>query len=78
MVKAIATTMEIQNDFEKYLSIVLNGGEVVVTQNGKAVGRFIPESGAVSFITDALMGIIGNTSGERNARKDALDKKYPI
>ncbi len=78
MVGAIATATEMQNNFGKYLNIVMNGGEVVVTRNGKAVGRFIPESGAVSFLTDSLKGVIKNTPGMEEARKEALDEKYEI
>ena len=30
-----ATATEMQNNFGKYLSIVINGGEVIVKKNGK-------------------------------------------
>ena len=32
---ATATATEMQNNFGRYLSIVQNGGEVIVTKNGK-------------------------------------------
>ncbi|MBQ8007086.1 MAG: type II toxin-antitoxin system prevent-host-death family antitoxin, partial [Lachnospiraceae bacterium] len=32
---AIATATEMQNNFGRYLSIVQNGKEVIVTKNGK-------------------------------------------
>ncbi|WP_334305675.1 type II toxin-antitoxin system prevent-host-death family antitoxin [Parablautia intestinalis] len=30
-----------QNNFGKYLNMVINGSEVIVTKNGKEIGRFI-------------------------------------
>ena len=38
-----ATATEMQNNFGKYLSLVMAGQEVIVTRNGKEVGRFIPK-----------------------------------
>ena len=57
MVGATATATEMQNNFGRYLSIVMSGNEVIVTKNGKEVGRFIPRSTAVSYLTDSLTGI---------------------
>ena len=78
MVGAIATATEMQNNFGKYLGIVMSGGEVIVTRNGRPVGRFIPEEGVVSFLTDAFTGVIKNVDGIDDARKEALNKKYEI
>ena len=36
-----ATATEIQKNFGKYLNLVMNGQEVIVTKNGKEVGRFM-------------------------------------
>lgn len=35
MIGATATATEMQNNFGKYLNMVINGNEVVVTKNGK-------------------------------------------
>ncbi|MCI8646367.1 MAG: type II toxin-antitoxin system prevent-host-death family antitoxin [Firmicutes bacterium] len=32
-----------QNNFEKYLNLVMEGNEVLVTKNGREVGRFVPK-----------------------------------
>ena len=45
-----ATATEMQNNFGKYLSLVMAGQEVIVTRNGKEVGRFIPKDAAVSYL----------------------------
>lgn len=47
-----------QNNFGKYLNMVMNGNEVIVTKNGKEIGRFIPKDTAVSYLTDSLTGIL--------------------
>lgn len=39
----IATATEIQNDFQRYLNLVMSGQELIVTKNGREVGRFIPK-----------------------------------
>ena len=53
-----ATATEIQNNFGRYLNMVMNGSEVIVTRNGREVGRFIPKDTAVSYLTDSLTGIL--------------------
>ena len=37
----IATATELKIIFGKYLSLVLAGKDVIVTKNGKEVGRFV-------------------------------------
>ena len=36
-----ATATEMQNNFGKYLSLVMAGQEVIVTRNGKEVGGVV-------------------------------------
>ena len=49
MIGATATATEMQNNFGRYLNMVIEGKEVVVTRNGKEVGHFIPKESAVSI-----------------------------
>ncbi len=56
MITATATAM--QNNFGRYLNLVMSGQEIIVTKNGKEVGRFIPKEAAVSYLTDSLTGIL--------------------
>ena len=72
----IATATEMQNNFGKYLSLVLAGKEVIVTKNGKEVGRFIPKDAAVSYLTDSLTGILRQDLDPEAARDEGLRKKY--
>ena len=39
MVGATATATEMKNNFGRYLNLVISGQEVVVTKNGKEIGR---------------------------------------
>jgi len=71
-----ATSTEMKNNFGKYLAIVMNGGEVIVTKNGKEVGRFIPRDAEISFLTDALTGILKSDFSLEDARAERISKKY--
>ena len=73
---ATATSTEMQNNFGEYLRIVMNGGEVIVTRNGKEVGRFIPRNAAVSYLTDSLAGILSTDADMDHAREERLQAKY--
>ena len=73
-----ATATDLQNNFGKYLKVIMNGGEVIVVRNGKEVGRMIPKESAVSFLTDSLMGILGEEEDWQDAREEFLREKYEI
>ena len=73
---ATATSTEMQNNFGKYLQIVMNGGEVVVTRNGKEVGRFIPRDKTISYLTDSLRGIMKEGTTLDQAKEERLRTKY--
>ena len=55
---SITTVTEMQNNFGKYLNLVMSGQEIIVTKNGREVGRFIPKNAVVSYLTDSLTGIL--------------------
>ena len=76
MVGATATATEMQNNFGRYLSIVMGGNEVIVTKNDKEVGRFIPKDAAVSYLTDSLTGILKGDYDLDQAREERLKEKY--
>ena len=78
MIGATATATEMQNNFGRYLSLVIGGAEVIVTKNGKEVGRFVPKDAAISYLTDSLTGILKGDEDERKAREEALREKYEI
>lgn len=75
MIGATATATEMQNNFGKYLNLVMEGKEVIVTKNGKEVGRFIPKDAAVSYLTDSLTGILSNNYSLDQAKEERLRGK---
>ena len=76
MVEATATATEMQNNLGHYLGIVMGGNEVIVTKNGKEVGRLIPKSTAISYLSDSLTGILKNNTDLEQAREERLREKY--
>ena len=54
MIVETATATEMQNNFGRYLNLVMSGREIIVTKNGREVGRFIPKEAAVSYLTSGL------------------------
>ncbi|MCR5440660.1 MAG: type II toxin-antitoxin system prevent-host-death family antitoxin [Lachnospiraceae bacterium] len=72
----MATATEMQNNFGKYLAIVQSGREVIVTRNGKEVGRFIPREAALSYLTDSLTGILSGNPDIDRAKEERLKEKY--
>ena len=73
---ATATSTEIQNSFGKYLQMVMSGGEVIITRNGKEIGRLIPRKEAISYLTDSLTGILSGKADMNQARGERLKAKY--
>ncbi len=76
MVGATATATEMQNNFGRYLTLVMNGSEVIVTKNGKEVGRFVPKGAAISYLTDSLTGILKGGYDLDGVREERVKAKY--
>ena len=75
---AIVTTTatEMQNNFGRYLNFLMEGKQITVTKNGKEVGRFIPASQTVSYLTDSLTGILKGDYDLEEEKGKALEEKY--
>ena len=78
MITATATATEMQNNFGSYLNLVMSGQEIIVTKNGKEVGRFIPKEAAVSYLTDSLTGILKEKNDLAKIKEEDLKAKYGI
>ena len=76
MIGATATATEMQNNFGKYLNLVMAGQEIIVTKNGREVGRFIPKEVAISYLTDSLTGILKESCDLDQEKSERLKKKY--
>ncbi|MBO4926993.1 MAG: type II toxin-antitoxin system prevent-host-death family antitoxin [Clostridiales bacterium] len=73
-----ATATQMKNNFGRYLEVVMSGGEVIITKNGKEVGRFVPVNKPATSIRESLTGIWKNGADMGDARTKALRKKYEI
>ena len=73
---ATATATEMQNNFGRYLNLVMSGQEVIVTKNGREVGRFIPKNAVVSYLTDSLTGILKEDYSLEKVKTERLTQKY--
>lgn len=78
MITAIATATEMQNNFGRYLNLVMSGQEIIVTKNGREVGRFIPKDAAVSYLTDSLTGILKGNYNLDEVKEKRLREKYDL
>ena len=76
MIVATATATEMQNNFGRYLNLVMSGQEVIVTKNGREVGRFVPKDAAVSYLTDSLTGILKEDYSLEEVKTERLTQKY--
>ena len=76
MITATATATEMQNNFGRYLNLVMSGQEIIVTKNGREVGRFIPRDAAVSYLTDSLTGILKGDYDLEEAKAERLKEEY--
>ena len=76
MIVATATATEMQNNFGRYLNLVMSGQEVIVTKNGREVGRFIPKNAVVSYLTDSLTGILKEDYSLEEVKTERLTQKY--
>lgn len=76
MIATIATATEMQNNFGRYLNLVMSGQEIIVTKNGREVGRFIPKDAAVSYLTDSLTGILKKDYNLDEVKAERLTEKY--
>ncbi len=74
MIAATATATEMQNNFGRYLNLVLNGQEIIVTKNGREVGRSF--LGAALYLTST--GILHGDIELDEAKSERLAEKYGV
>ena len=70
------TSTEMQNNFGKYAELVSRGQVIIVTRNGKEIGRFVPQRHYFEFMTDKLRGILKGDYDYDKLREEELKKKY--
>jgi len=70
------SSTELQNNFGKYLNIVIDGQQIIITKNGRKVARVIPEDAAISYLTDSLTGILKGNYNLDEEKDRELRTKY--
>ena len=58
------------------LNLVMIGQQIVVTKNGREVGRFIPKDVTISYLTDSLTGILKGNYDLNKEKSERLMEKY--
>lgn len=76
MVEATVTATEMKNNFGKYLKIIMNGNEIIITRNGREIGRMVPKDKIVTSLTDSLTGILKGEDDLNSIRENDLREKY--
>ena len=74
----MATATEMQNNFGRYMNMVTAGEQIIITKNGREIGRLIPKEAAVSSLTDSLTGILKGNFSMESEKDKALEEKYEI
>ena len=78
MLSSIATRDTIQEHISEYLDMMENGEEIIMTRNGKEIGRFLPRGKVVTLIGERLKGILSKEIDAAKVREEMLRKKYEI
>ncbi len=73
-----ATATEMQNNFGRYLNLLISGQQIVITKNGKEVGRFVPKDETVAYLTDSLTGILKGSYDLDKEKEERLKAKYEV
>ncbi|MEE0992543.1 MAG: type II toxin-antitoxin system prevent-host-death family antitoxin [Bacteroidales bacterium] len=70
-----ATATEVQNNFGKYLGLAQTDGEVIIVKNGKEVARLVSRDKNISFLTDALTGVLKGDYDNKMEREARIEKR---
>ena len=88
----IATDIEFKENIDHYLKVMEDGGEVVVTKNGKNIGKFVPETiydenievttekprKNFEEIMQALTGVLKSKEDYKTLKDRYLREKYEL
>lgn len=64
------TATEFQNNFGRYLQAVQTGEEVLIIKNNMEAARLISHNASVSYLTDALTGVLKNDYDDKAVRRE--------
>ena len=69
---------EMHNHFSRCLSMVMDSVEIIVTRNGKDVGRFLSKDTAGPYLTNSLTGVLKTDTDPGPSKKERLSEKYTL
>lgn len=69
---------ELQNNFGKYLQMVIDGIEIIILKNNKEVARLVSKDKTITYLSDSLLGVLKNDISEKEARKERISKHEGI
>ena len=78
MLTMMATVNVMQKNFPKYIAPILKRYEVVITDNGKEIGKFVPKVKSATPLTDSMIGILKSEDSVEEERENYLRQKYEI
>lgn len=78
MLSTIATREMIQEHISEYLDMMERGEEIIITENRKEIGRFLPRGKVVSLLAEKVAGILRGDVDVDKIREEALRRKYEI
>ncbi len=78
MLSPVASREAVQENISEYLDMMENGQEIIMTKDGKEIGRFLPRNKVVSFAAERLAGILHGNADVDKIKEEALRKKYDI
>lgn len=61
----IITATEFQNNFGKYLQMVIDGAEIIIIKNNKEVARLISKDKTITYLSDSLLGVLKNDISDK-------------
>ena len=69
------TTSELQNNFGKYLNMIIEGDEIVIMKNGKKVACMISYDKSIEFLSNQLIGVLKKDYDLKEEKEERM-KKY--
>jgi antitoxin (DNA-binding transcriptional repressor) of toxin-antitoxin stability system len=78
MLTMMATVNVMQKNFLKYIASILKRYEVVITDNGKEIGKLVPKEKSATPLTDSMIGILKSEDSVEEERENYLRQKYEI
>ncbi len=71
----VASDIDVQKNFDRYLQSVQSGDEIIILKNGKEAARLVSYDSSVSFLTDSLTEILKNDYDDKKINMERIEKR---